>query len=40
MTASISRARGYKERCKRIAQALATAFPKQGSSPDECLIKP
>jgi hypothetical protein len=32
--------RGYKERGKRIAQALATAFPRQGSSPDECLITP
>jgi peptidoglycan/LPS O-acetylase OafA/YrhL len=32
--------RGYKERGKRIAQALATAFPEQGSSPDECLITP
>jgi peptidoglycan/LPS O-acetylase OafA/YrhL len=32
--------RGYKERGKRIAQALAAAYPKQGSSPDECLITP
>jgi len=32
--------RGYKERGKRIAQALARAFPNQRSSPDECLITP
>jgi peptidoglycan/LPS O-acetylase OafA/YrhL len=32
--------RGYKERGKRIAQALATAFPEQGNSPDECLVRP
>jgi hypothetical protein len=31
---------GYRERDKRIAQALAIAFPKQGNSPGECLIKP
>jgi peptidoglycan/LPS O-acetylase OafA/YrhL len=32
--------RGYRERGKRIAEALASAFPKQGSSPRECLIRP
>ena len=32
--------RGYAERGKRTAEALATAFPKQGSSPGECLIRP
>ena len=33
-------ARGYQERGRRIAQALARAFPKQESSPNECLIRP
>jgi len=32
--------RGYRERGKRIAEALASAFPEQGSSPRECLIRP
>jgi peptidoglycan/LPS O-acetylase OafA/YrhL len=32
--------RGYMERGKRIAQALARAFPKQGSSPGECQVRP
>jgi hypothetical protein len=32
--------RGYAERGKRTAETLATAFPKQGSSPGECLIRP
>ena len=32
--------RGYAERGKRTAEALARAFPKQGSSPGECLIRP
>jgi peptidoglycan/LPS O-acetylase OafA/YrhL len=32
--------RGYAERGKRIAEALATAFPKDGSRPSECLIRP
>jgi hypothetical protein len=32
--------RGYRERGKRIAEALASAFPQQGSSPRECLIRP
>jgi hypothetical protein len=31
--------RGYAERGKRIAEALATAFPKDGSPPSECLIR-
>jgi peptidoglycan/LPS O-acetylase OafA/YrhL len=32
--------RGYAERGKRIAEALAMAFPKEGSRPSECLIRP
>jgi peptidoglycan/LPS O-acetylase OafA/YrhL len=32
--------RGYAERGKRTAAALATAFPAQGTSPSECLIRP
>jgi hypothetical protein len=32
--------RGYAERGRRIAEALATAFPKDGSRPSECLIRP
>jgi hypothetical protein len=32
--------RGYAERGKRIAEALATAFPKDGSRANECLIRP
>jgi len=32
--------RGYAERGKRIAEALATAFPKDGSHPSDCLIRP
>jgi peptidoglycan/LPS O-acetylase OafA/YrhL len=32
--------RGYAERGKRIAEALARAFPKDGSRPTECLIRP
>jgi peptidoglycan/LPS O-acetylase OafA/YrhL len=32
--------RGYAERGKRTAEALAMAFPKQGNSPSECLIRP
>jgi peptidoglycan/LPS O-acetylase OafA/YrhL len=31
--------RGYAERGKRIAEALATAFPKEGSRPSECVIR-
>jgi hypothetical protein len=31
---------GYRERAKRTAQALATAFPADGQSPNGCLVIP
>jgi hypothetical protein len=31
---------GYRERARRTAQALATAFPADGSSPAGCLVTP
>ncbi len=31
--------KGYRERGKRTARALATAFPKDGASPPDCMIR-